>query len=144
MGVRGAFRAVAGALLLSIAVLALSGCSLFRHKANTGCTEKPFNTNTASRPPLQAPPGLSAPDTRNGVKIPTLTTPERVRAKSEPCLEDPPNYGSEPVGPPPPRQIPQPTPAPAPAAPAAPASSVPGVPAPSGSSAQEGSDSAPK
>jgi len=45
-------------------------------------------------PPLQAPPGLDAPDTRNALKVPPLNTPERVRGKNEPCLDSPPPFAS--------------------------------------------------
>ena len=46
-------------------------------------------------PPLQAPPGLDAPDTRNALKVPPLNTPERVRGKDEPCLDAPPPFASQ-------------------------------------------------
>ncbi len=70
----------------------LSGCSLFHRGAAIGCSEPPFTTNTGSRPPLQVPEGLSAPDARNAVKIPTLSEPERVRPRSAACLSSPPSY----------------------------------------------------
>lgn len=43
-------------------------------------------------PPLQAPPGLEAPNTRNVLKVPPLNTPERQRGKDEPCLDAPPPF----------------------------------------------------
>lgn len=43
-------------------------------------------------PPLQAPPGLDAPNTRNSLKVPPLNTPERKRGKNEPCLDIPPPF----------------------------------------------------
>ena len=53
-------------------------------------------------PPLQAPTGLEAPNTRNALKVPPLNTPERVRGPNEPCLDTPPPYSaSKPVTPPP-------------------------------------------
>jgi uncharacterized lipoprotein len=45
-------------------------------------------------PPLQAPAGLEAPNTRNSLKIPPLNTPERVRGKEEPCLAAPPPFST--------------------------------------------------
>jgi uncharacterized lipoprotein len=45
-------------------------------------------------PPLQAPPGLEAPDTRNALRVPPLNTPERTRGKDEPCLSAPPPYAT--------------------------------------------------
>jgi hypothetical protein len=43
---------------------------------------------------MKAPPGLSAPDTRNGVKIPELPGEAKPHGKSDPCLSKPPSYGS--------------------------------------------------
>ena len=43
-------------------------------------------------PPLQAPPGLDAPNTRNALRVPPLTTPERPRAKTDACLDAPPPF----------------------------------------------------
>ena len=45
-------------------------------------------------PPLQAPPGLDTPNTRNALKVPPLNTPERKRGKNEPCLDIPPPFSS--------------------------------------------------
>jgi uncharacterized lipoprotein len=45
-------------------------------------------------PPLQAPPGLDPPNTRNALKVPPLNTPERKRGKNEPCLDIPPPFAS--------------------------------------------------
>lgn len=95
-----------GALLACLACLAatllLPGCSLFhRHRHNdVGCTRAVFSIQAQSLPPLKAPPGLSAPNTSTGVKIPTLSTPEQARARSAPCLDWPPSYVSEPPVPP--------------------------------------------
>ena len=53
-------------------------------------------------PPLQAPPGLETPNTRNALKVPALNTPERTRGPNEPCLDAPPPYSaSKPITPPP-------------------------------------------
>lgn len=49
-------------------------------------------------PPLKAPPELQPPDTRNALKVPPLATPERLRGKSEPCLDIPPPFAN-PKGP---------------------------------------------
>jgi hypothetical protein len=98
-------RAAPGALLVcAVTMPLLSGCTLynrvFHHnggKVFVGCSEHPFAGHTDSRPPLQVPEGLSAPDTRNAVKIPALNTPERQRAKTEPCLAQPPNFFAQPL-----------------------------------------------
>lgn len=59
-------------------------------------------------PPLKAPPGLEPPNTRNALKVPELTTPERVRGKNEPCLDAPPPFAPQKV------VTPAPPPAPSP------------------------------
>lgn len=95
-------RARIGALLLCCVMLpALSGCSVwdrvFHRHHRAGCTEKPFALNTESRPALKVPEGMSAPDTRNAVRVGDLSDhPERVRAKTEPCLAEPPPYFATP------------------------------------------------
>jgi hypothetical protein len=144
-----------GALLIcAVSLPLLSSCTLFnrvfhRGKTSAACHEHPFAGNTDSRPQLKVPEGLSAPDTRNAVKIPELAAPERQRAKSEPCLAMPPNFFAQPLPVQPPaskrskKNAPQTatpataapapmTPAPAtPAAPtAAPATPAPAAPAP--------------
>jgi uncharacterized lipoprotein len=43
-------------------------------------------------PPLKAPEGLEAPDTRNALKVPELATPERARGRDEACLDTPPPF----------------------------------------------------
>jgi hypothetical protein len=119
-------RATLGALLIcAVSLPLLSGCALynrvFHHGGNDAatCHERPFAANTESRPTLTVPEGLSAPDTRNAVKIPTLNAPPRAQSKSEPCLALPPKFFAA-----------APTPAAKPAAPASPASPAPTQPAP--------------
>jgi hypothetical protein len=131
-------RAAVCALCLSCCALPLlSGCSvynsLFHRSHDHGCSEKPFSGNTESVPGLVVPEGLSPPDTRNGIKIPTLNEPERVRAKNEPCLAQPPSYATgtsiavpvrsgAPMGAPAPAPIPAPvSPVPGPLSPEPPA-----------------------
>jgi hypothetical protein len=153
-------RAELGALLVCAVMLPLlSGCSVyqrvFHHGGNknfVGCTERPFAGNADSRPALKVPEGMSAPDTRNAVKIPALSTPDphTGKAKTEPCLAQPPNFfaqplpleqpkskkSSQPANPPAPATAPAPatTSSPAPALPAAPpapaAPTTPATPAP--------------
>jgi uncharacterized lipoprotein len=90
----------AGILLCSLVLLTgatackspLVGC----HQSNKDYAGAP------EVPPLQAPPGLEAPNTRNALKVPPLNTPERVRGPNEPCLDTPPPYSaSKPIAPPP-------------------------------------------
>lgn len=132
----------------------LAGCSvynsMFHRSHDHGCSEKPFMGNTETAAGLAVPEGMTPPDTRNQIKIPKLTEPERVRLKSEPCLAHPPSYGSgssivlptrsgTPMGKPAPAPVPvsptepaSPTepvmPFPEPTSPAAPVEPVPGPP----------------
>jgi hypothetical protein len=96
-------RAAAGALVCCAMLSMLSGCALWDrvfHRdrpKDAGCVEKPFSQNTEVRPPLKVPDGLSSPDTRNAIKVPELTGPERMRARNEPCLSRPPSYFTKPL-----------------------------------------------
>jgi hypothetical protein len=117
-------RAALGALLVCATTLPLlGGCALynrvFHRGSNTAsCHERPFIANAQSRPPLKVPEGMSAPDTRNAVKIPELATAEPEHSKNEPCLAQPPKFYAKAA------------PAAAkPATPAAPTSTTPSQPA---------------
>jgi hypothetical protein len=103
-------------LCLSLAAL-LPGCALFhRHGPVIGCHEPKFSSNTDSRPPLQVPVGMSAPDTHNAVHIPALNEPEPSRPLSAPCLSFPPSFAvPETRGPPVRSPVVPPPPTPAPA-----------------------------
>ena len=85
---------IAGLILLSV-VAAARPVRLLQEQADQ---LQPDATRTtpgpAELPPLQAPAGLEAPDTRNALKVPPLNTPERVRGKDEPCLDIPPPFAS--------------------------------------------------
>jgi hypothetical protein len=138
-------RVAPGALLICAALLPLLvGCTLYDRmfhrtpKNAANCHEKPFAGNAESRPQLKVPEGLSAPDTRNSVKIPELATADRERPKTEPCLALPPPFyakalpgGAKPVTPAPPATtpvtppVPGPAPAPTPAPVPAPAPATP-------------------
>jgi hypothetical protein len=104
-------------LLIGLAVAtALPGCALFhRHGSAVGCREPTLAAAAASLPPLRVPPGMSAPDTRNAVRIPPLDEPEPVRPRSAPCLSMPPSFAVPETHGPPVRSS-----APLPAAPGAP------------------------
>jgi len=83
---------IAGILLVALAVTTgLSGCK--SKMVSCSQTNKDY-AGAAEMPPLQAPPGLDAPNTRNALKVPPLNTPERVRGKDEPCLDIPPPFSS--------------------------------------------------
>jgi len=78
-------------LVTVLSAAALSGCK----SRLVSCHQSDKDYAGATEvPPLQAPPGLDAPDTRNALKVPPLNTPERVRGKGEPCLDAPPPFAS--------------------------------------------------
>jgi uncharacterized lipoprotein len=89
---------IAGIFLLTVvATASLSGC--FKSRL-TSCNQSDKNYAGAQElPPLQAPPGLEAPNTRNALKVPPLNTPERARGKDEPCLDIPPPFSTKPAAP---------------------------------------------
>ena len=85
----------------------------------TGCKTRAVSCKQTNKayvgaqevPPLKAPPGLEAPNTRNALKVPGLETPERVRSKNEPCLDAPPPFSPPKAGAPVPAPAAQPAPA---------------------------------
>jgi uncharacterized lipoprotein len=99
-------RIVRIVLLSLVAATGLSGC--FKSKmVSCNQTNKDY-AGAQEVPPLQAPPGLDAPNTRNALKIPPLSTPERVRGKDEPCLDIPPPFASQKTAAPKPAEAPKP------------------------------------
>ncbi len=82
--------------------LLLPGCVLFHHRGRdpVGCRQGPFNGNAQTLPPLKAPPGLNAPNTSNGVRIPALDAQATPTAPKAPCLDFPPKYVPEAPTPP--------------------------------------------
>jgi uncharacterized lipoprotein len=97
-------RNVAILIASLLAVSVLSGCG----KRVVTCKQDNKDYAGAQEvPPLKAPPGLEAPNTRNALKVPPLNTPERMRGRDEPCLDAPPPYSTtkstaEPAAPAPP------------------------------------------
>lgn len=76
-----------------VAALVLQGSCSWLGRSGSKCRE-PAVPVAEDRAPLRAPAGLDAPDTRNAVKVPPLNEPERPRGKGDPCLSEPPPYGS--------------------------------------------------
>jgi hypothetical protein len=74
------------------AALLILGASLTGCRSTASCSEPSDTGSGASIPPLEIPAGLEPPDTRNALKIPELTEPERPRTEAEGCLEQPPSY----------------------------------------------------
>ena len=89
---------IAGSILLSVlAATALSGC--FKSRLTSCNQDDKDYAGAQEMPPLQAPPGLEKPNTRNALKVPPLSTPERVRGKGEPCLDIPPPFSTKATAP---------------------------------------------
>jgi hypothetical protein len=70
----------------------LTSCaSLFNHRSLVlACSERPFQGSSDPGVPLVVPAGMSAPDTRNNVKVPALNEPEQTRPRG--CLAMPPSF----------------------------------------------------
>lgn len=75
--------------VLLLGALALSGCGLFSPTFES-CEEVPAYAGAAEIPPLAVPDGVDAPDTRNALKIPAVTAPERPFDGR--CIDAPPSY----------------------------------------------------
>jgi uncharacterized lipoprotein len=83
---------IAGPIVASLLVLAaLTGCKSRMESCSQ--TNKDY-AGAKEVPPLQAPPGLETPNTRNALKVPPLNTPERPRSKNEACLDIPPPFST--------------------------------------------------
>lgn len=70
-------------------LLALTGCGLFSPTYER-CDEKPAYVGAREVAPLVVPEGADLPSTRNALKIPQLTIPERPRDGR--CIDIPPSY----------------------------------------------------
>jgi uncharacterized lipoprotein len=98
---------IAGIFLCCVlATATLSGC--FRSRLSHCSQSDKDYAGAVELPPLQAPEGLEAPNTRNALKVPPLNTPERVRGKDEPCLDIPPPFTSSKTAPAKPAEAPKP------------------------------------
>jgi uncharacterized lipoprotein len=82
---------IVGILIVGASLALLSGCG--HHFAKCSQSNKDY-ASARELPPLKAPPDLDAPDTRNGLKVPPLDTPERVRGREEACLDVPPPFST--------------------------------------------------
>ncbi len=76
---------------LALASLLTQGCFLIPSAAETCAKPQAYET-AQEAPPLQVPDGADLPDTRNALKIPTVTAPERPQDAAS-CLDHPPPYG---------------------------------------------------
>jgi hypothetical protein len=73
-------------------VSVMTGCARMGFKS-AACREPAIPAQPGNNPPLKVSAGLDAPDTRNAVKVPALSEPEKPRGSDAPCLSRPPAYG---------------------------------------------------
>jgi uncharacterized lipoprotein len=78
------------ALALTAAVA--GGCGLLPD-AYTSCSKPQTYEAAAETAPLKVPAGSDLPDTRNALKIPAVTAPERPKDAAS-CVDHPPSYGA--------------------------------------------------
>jgi uncharacterized lipoprotein len=78
------------ALVVAVAG-ALGGCRAIGG-GSTACHKPAPYQAAESRPPLEIPPGLEAPDTRGALRIPQLNEPAPPPRDSGPCLDEPPPF----------------------------------------------------
>ena len=81
-------------VLALIALLALAGCGAFRPTFEN-CDETPAYAGAKELPPLRVPEGVDAPDTRNALKVPAVTVPEKPLDGR--CIDAPPSYSKPPA-----------------------------------------------
>jgi uncharacterized lipoprotein len=74
-------------IVLAVLAASVGGCKSF-----SACSAPSGDGNDETIPPLEVPAGLEPPDTRNALKIPELSEPERPRTSADGCLEEPPSY----------------------------------------------------
>jgi len=81
-------------LVLVPLLLSIGGCHMLGRKFSENTCNKPQPyQGQKSDPPLKVPPGLNAPDTGGGLKLPALNEPAPpARTVHDPCLDSPPPY----------------------------------------------------
>lgn len=82
------------ARLAMIGLPLLGGCSWIGLGGgpDKSCHEPQAYETAQEAPSLQVPAGMDAPSDRAAIKVPPLDKPERKRAGSEPCLDEPPTF----------------------------------------------------
>jgi len=91
---RRRLRSAAHLACVLAAVSAMTGCARMGLKSSATCREPAIPAQLGNNPPLTVSAGLDPPDTRNAVKVPALSEPEKPRGSDAPCLSRPPAYGS--------------------------------------------------
>ncbi len=84
-------------MLVTIVCAALSaGCGLTR--PDNDCEKPQAYESSQSIARLKVPTGFDAPDTRDALVVPEVTTPEAPRSQSGGCLDEPPRYRTDLAG----------------------------------------------
>jgi uncharacterized lipoprotein len=75
-------------------LLGLGGCHLLHNKLSYNtCNERQPYEKERSVAPLKIPSGLDSPDTTNALHLPQLNEPAPPpRARTAPCLDEPPSF----------------------------------------------------
>lgn len=74
-------------------LLGVSGCHMLHNKLSyKSCNEPQIYAGERSVAPLKVPPGMDAPDTTNALRLPSLNEPAPPRARTAPCLDEPPSF----------------------------------------------------
>ena len=77
--------------LVAVAAVA-GGCGLLPDAYSSCSKPQPYQA-AAETAPLKVPAGSDLPDTRNALKIPAVTAPERPKDTTS-CIDHPPSYGA--------------------------------------------------
>ena len=75
-------------------LVSVSGCHMLHNKFSSNrCTENRTYEGERSVAPLKVPSGMDAPETTNALRLPQLNEPAPpARARSAPCLDEPPSF----------------------------------------------------
>ena len=84
---------------LAACAVALGACHssayLKKHAKAEQCVEHPIYLAAQSAPALRTPDGLSAPNTKNALKIAEVTGTAAPRTTKDGCLDNPPSFFAE-------------------------------------------------
>ena len=82
-------RLLKSALMLMLVIVALTGCS---KASKTKCNKTKEYQSSKSIEPLRVPGEMDKPASSGALAIPEASADAKVRTKSDPCLEAPPDY----------------------------------------------------
>ena len=82
--------------LALLPILVFAGACNLLPDAYSGCDQAQHYQSALDLPPLRVPDGAVVPDTRNAMRIPTLSAPV-LPAGEKRCLDHPPSYSVKPA-----------------------------------------------